>query len=521
MFASRIRTLSILTALLALLIMTGCVAAAPAADSGDMAAGDMTEMAGEGYPEEMIIGMGALPVTLVGNTVPSLQSRIFSKLLYDTLAVLNEETGAIDPVLLESMELVDDLTVRIVIKEGIQFHNGEILTAPGLAKSFELLRDADPQKFTWSFRQLNDYESYEVIDDYTMEFTLLEPIDRWANLFANHMPLAPDHLEAVGLDGYIEEPVGTGPYKFSSWQRDSYITLERWEDYPGGVPVIEKVTFRHMPEAAVRVAALQSGEIHIAAHVPPDQIESLTNEGFELYAGDSMQSMYVGINIYGRNEILNDVRVRQAMLYSVDLDGMWNTIAGGFGTKLDCQIVAPGGFGYNPDVQTYPYDPAKAKELLAEAGYPDGFTITGSATTGRYFRDRTFMEALAAQWAQVGIIVEMEYPESSVWLQELIDQTLPPIMNIGLNWYLSDNTTSMWGPVGDSSPDPAFLEMRAAKSVIVDPVEREAIVKDIAAYICDNAQALHAYTIPALYALSPGLPELSFSKSFEIFIPTE
>ena len=66
------------------------------------------------------------------------------------------------------MELVDDVTVRIVIKQGIEFHNGELLTAPGLAKSFELLRDADPQKFTWSFRQLNDYESYEVIDDYTM-----------------------------------------------------------------------------------------------------------------------------------------------------------------------------------------------------------------------------------------------------------------------------------------------------------------------------------------------------------------
>ena len=510
----------ILAALLALLVMSGCVAADDGGGAA-MPADDMGEMAEEGYPEEMIIGMGALPVTLVGNTVPSLQSRIFSKLLYETLAELNEETGAIDPVLLDSMELVDDVTVRIVITEGIEFHNGEKLTAPGLAKSFELLLAAEPQKFTWSFRQLNDFESYEVIDDYTMEFTLIEPIDRWANLFANHMPLAPDHLEAVGLDGYIEEPVGTGPYKFSSWQRDSYITLERWEAHPEGVPVIEKVTFRHMPEAAVRVAALQSGEIHIAAHVPPDQVDSLTSEGFELYAGDSMQSMYVGLNIYGRNEQLSDVRVRQAMLYALDLDGMYGTIAGGYGTKLECQIVAPGGFGYNPDVQSYPYDPEKAKALLAEAGYPDGFTITGSATTGRYFRDRTFMDALAAQWAQVGITVEMEYPESSVWLQELIDQTLPPIMNIGLNWYLADNTTSMWGPVGDTAPDPAFLEMAAAKRTIGDPVEREQVVKDIAAYICDNAQAVHAYTIPALYALAPNLPELSFSRSFEILIPTE
>ena len=519
MLGRRIRRVWIPAAVLALFVMSGCAAV----DTGGAQGGDApaTEMADEGYPDEMIIGMGALPVTLVGNTVPSLQSRIFSKLLYRTLAVLNEETGGIDPVLLESMELVDDVTVRIVIKQGIEFHNGETLTAPGLAKSFELLRDAEPQKFTWSFRQLNDYESYEVIDDYTMEFTLVEPIDRWANLFANHMPLAPDHLEAVGLDGYIEDPVGTGPYKFSSWQRDSYITLERWEAFPGDLPVIEKVTFRHMPEAAVRVAALKSGEIHVAAHVPPDQVESLTADGFELYAGDSMQSMYVGLNIYGRDEPMSDVRVRQAMLYAIDLDGMWNTIAGGYGTKLDCQIVAPGGFGYNAEVTSYPYDPEMAKALLAEAGYPDGFTVAGSATTGRYFRDRTFMDALAAQWAQVGITVEMEYPESSVWLQELIDQTLPPIMNIGLNWYLSDNTTSMWGALAENPPDPEFNEMVAAKRTIVDPVEREAVVKDIAAYICENAQAVHAYTIPALYALSPNLPELTFSKSFEVFVPSE
>ena len=475
----------------------------------------------ESYPEEMIVGMGALPVTLVGNTIPSLQSRIFSGLMYESLAVLNEETGVIEPNLLETMELVDDVTVQIKIKEGIQFHNGEQLTAPGLAKTFELLKASDPQKFTWSFRQLNDYDSYEVIDDYTMEFKLKEPIDRWANLFANHQPLAPDHLEAVGLDGYIEDPVGTGPYKFSSWQRDSFISLERWEDYPGDKPVIEQVTFRHMPEAAVRIAALRSGELHVAAHIPPDQVPSLLQDGYDLFVGDSMQSMYVGLDIWGRSEPLQDKRVRQAMLYAIDLEAMWNTIAGGYGTLLDCQIVAPGGFGYNPDVKRYPYDPDKARELLAEAGYPDGFTITGSATTGRYFRDRPFMDAVIAQWSQVGIEVEMEYPESSVWLQQLIDQTLPAIMNIGLNWYLNDNTSSMWTSAAENPPDPAFIEMVEEKRRTVDTVEREQMVKDIAAYACDNAQAIYAYTIPALYALSPNLPELSFNRSFQMSIPSE
>lgn len=519
------KLVGILGIVAALLVVSGCVGlnqgSMTPAEGPAEAAAPMAEDTAPNYPQEMVVGMGALPVTLVGNTIPSLQSRIFSKLMYETLAVLNEETGVIEPHLLETMELVDDTTVSIKIKEGLQFHNGEKLTAPGLAKTFELLKESDPQKFTWSFRQLNDYESYEVIDDYTMEFTLKEPIDRWANLFANHMPLAPDHLETVGLDGYTEDPVGTGPYKFSSWQRDSYITLDRWEEYPGPKPVIESVTFRHMPEAAVRVAALKSDEIHVAAHVPPDQVPSLLQDGFELYVGDSMQSMYVGIDIYGRSEILQDVRVRQAMLYAVDLEAMWKTIAGGYGTLLDCQIVAPGGFGYNENVKRYPYDPEKARQLLAEAGYADGFTITGSATTGRYFRDRTFMDALIAQWAQVGIQVEMEYPESSVWLQELIDQTLPLIMNIGLNWYLSDNTSSMWTSARENPPDPDFIEMVNEKRKLVDAAERERKVREIAAYSCENAQALYAYTIPALYALNTDLPELTFSKSFEMFIPSE
>lgn len=512
--------LGIISVLL-LTILAGCVpvdqgggAAAPSTQSGSPAVA-------EGYPEEMIVGMGALPVTLVGNAMPSLQDRIFARLMYEPLAVLNEETGAIEPYLLASIDLLDATTVRIKLKENIQFHNGEKLTAPGLAKTFELLKAAEPQKFTWSFRQLNDYESYEVIDEYTMEFKLKAPLDTWANLFANHLPLAPEHLEKVGLDGYTEEPVGTGPYKFVAWQRDSFISLERWEDYSGAKPVIKKVTFRHMPESAVRVAALRSNEIHVAAHVPPDQISGLLADGYKLYAGDSMQSMYVGLDIWGRTEPLQDVRVRQAMLYAIDLEAMWKTIAGGYGTLLDCQIVAPGGFGYNPDLKRYPYDPEKARTLLAEAGYPDGFTIKGSSTTDRYFRDRTFMDAVVAQWAQIGIQIEMEYPESSVWLQQLIDQTLPPIMNIGLNWYLLDNTSSMWTSAAENPPDPAFIEMVNEKKAIVDPVEREKKVQDIAAYSCENAQAIFAYTIPALYVLSPNLPELTFNKSFVMSIPSE
>ena len=471
------------------------------------------------YPDEMVIAIGALPVTLVGNTIPSLQSRLFSRLMYGQLAALNDATGQVEPEHLESMTLVDDTTVEIKLKKDIVFHNGETLDANGLKKTFDILSNLDPAKFTWKFTGFKDYEDTgTVIDDYTMRFKLTAPIDRWASAFT-FMPLAPAHLEKVGLDGYTDDPVGTGPYEFVEWTRDSFIRLTRWNDNPGPKPVIKDVELRHVPEAAVRVAGLKAGEFHLIAAAPPENVPGLIKDGFNIFVGDSMQSMYIGFDIYGSNEALRDKRVRQALLYALDMDAMHETIAGGYGTRLQCQIVAPGGFGYNEDlVGRYDYDPVKAKELLEAAGYGDGFDLPGSATTARYFRDRSLMDAIAAQWSAIGINVDMSYPESAEWLQLLINATLPDgFMNIGLNWYLADNTTSMWG----AASDPSFADMRTAKGVITDPVAREAKVKEIAAYICDEAQALHAYTIPNVFAYSSDMPSISASKSFELQIPTE
>lgn len=173
-------------------------------------------MAEEGYPDEMVVGMGTLPVTLVGNTIPWLQSRIFSTLMYEALAVLNEEMGAIELNLLESMELLDDTTVRIVIKEDIRFHNGEQLNAPRLARTFEFLKNAEPQKFTWSFRQLNDYESYEVIDDYTMEFKLIKqlmfgPISLPTTCLSHQTTWKPLVLMATLKNLWERDPISLSP----------------------------------------------------------------------------------------------------------------------------------------------------------------------------------------------------------------------------------------------------------------------------------------------------------------------
>ncbi|MCY4528854.1 MAG: ABC transporter substrate-binding protein [Chloroflexi bacterium] len=507
--------------------------AAMKADEARMTAMEAVEAAEAAYrgPDSITIAVGALPANLVANVIPSLQSRITSRLIYGQLAALNDETGQIEPELAESYGFLPGSTdtVELKLRQDITFHNGETLDAHGLLKSFELMM-SETAEVAWAFRVLDRYvdpadrlgtlnEAVTVVDDYTLHFKLRLVDDTWANAFT-FMPLPPVHLETVGPAGYSEEPIGTGPYKFVSWERDNYIQLTRWEDYPGPKPVIKNIRIRHVPEAAVRVAGLKAGEFDIITATPPENVPGLISDGFKIFVGDSTQSMYIGFNIYGRSDPLSNKLVRQALLYAVDMDGIYETVAGGYGSRLQCQIVAPGGFGYNADlVGRYDYDPDKAKELLAEAGYGDGVTIKGSVTNARYFRDRPLMDALVSQWSQVGVSVDLQYLESSEWLQQLINQTLPEgIMNIGLNWYLADNTTSMWG---DGQADPAFKEMRDAKAMITDPVAREAEVKRIAEQICENAQALHAYTIPSVLSFGPSLPDISASKSFELKIPSQ
>ena len=402
--------------------------------------------------------------------IPSLQSCITARLIYGQLAALNDVTGAFEPEYLEHYKLLDDgVTVEIKLKEGITFHNGETLDAHGLKKSIDLLLDSDPQKFTWSYRALqqNNYkygtpnddgsrDRMTVVDDLTLHLELISPTATWARPF-DFMVLAPNHLEAVGLDGYLEAPVGTGPYKFVEWERDNFIQLTRWEDYPGPKPVIKNIRIVHRPEAAVRVAGLKAGEFDIITATPPENVPGLISDGFRIFVGDSTQSMYIGFNIYGRSEPLKDKRLRQVLLYAVDMDGIYETVAGGYGTRLQCQIVAPGGFGYNPDlVGRYDYDPDKAKQLLAEAGYGDGVTLKGSVHQRPVLprSGHLWMRSWPSGW-QVGVNVDLASISNRLSGSSSSSTRPYPtrIMNIGLNWYLADNTTSMWG---NGLADPAF-----------------------------------------------------------------
>ena len=272
------------------------------------------DAAAAAYPESITIAVGALPANLVANVIPSLQSRITSRLIYGQLAALNDMTGQIEPELAESYGFIEGSTdtVELKLKQNIMFHNGEHLDAHGLLKSFELMM-TETAEVAWAFRGLDDYvdpadrvgtlnDAVKVIDDYTLHFKLREPVDRWANAFT-FMPLPPAHLEEIGPAGYSEEPVGTGPYKFVEWERDNYIQLTRWDDYPGPKPVIKDIRIRHVPEAAVRVAGLRAGEFDLITAAPPGKRARAHFRGLqsEMHRFVSEEMAYIEYQRYKRS----------------------------------------------------------------------------------------------------------------------------------------------------------------------------------------------------------------------------
>ncbi len=466
---------------------------------------------------EVQAALGAIPVNLIGGLIPSQQSRIVSKLLYDSVAERPGGSGALQPAL--GSWSVDGLEVTIDLREDVKFHNGESLSADGVKYVIDTLTEGNAE-LAFNYGRFNDYTDITVVDGNTLKFTLEKATANWLNPFRDMMPLAPDYLREVGIDEFNDGPVGTGPFQFVEWRREDSLTLDRFEDYWRAKPQIDKIIFLHMPEGSVRVAALEAGQVQISAGLAPNQVPRLLSKGFTVFTGESFQTQTVWIDPGQRSEPTQDLRVRQAILHAIDLPRIHDSIVGGFGTLMDGQMgTAESAVAYNHDISRYEYDPERAKALLAEAGYPNGFTIGASATTGRYFRDLQFMTAMASQLEEVGIKVDMETPESAEWIRQLINNELPALYNIGMNWHPGDHVCN--NRFISEGGDPVITELCDTLRGVTDDDERNQLLREAAQHIHDQAQALYAYTIPTVYGLAPGLPPITFGMGFEMFIATE
>ncbi len=339
-------------------------------------------------------------------------SQVLRNNITETLVRVSPETGEIVPGLATAWERTAPETFRFTLREGVTFHDGTPFTGEAVAAA---LTRAQSEALNCSLRNsklgTNPY-TVAVIDDLTVEVTGERPDPTIPYRMA---VLDIGSPAATPADAKTDAPVGTGPYKFVSWQRGQLITLEANADYWGDAPSIANVTITSRAEPSVRAAMVDTGEADIAFGIAPQDATSPLDKTY-LNAEETF------IRMDTRLEPFSDIRVRRAANLAIDRDAMIGTIFHADAQKAT-QMIIPSVNGWSPDIEPWPYDPELARQLIAEAK-ADGVDVDSEIVMyGRTAQFPNVLEALEATQAMlmdVGLNVRLEMMEPSVWLQHLL-----------------------------------------------------------------------------------------------------
>ncbi len=373
-------------------------AAAAEAAAADAMQPEESEEAPSGEPGAITIAVTTEPSTLDPQAVNDRSSRVVTANLFESLLGRNAATELVPVLATDFPEAVDDDTWRFSIREGVTFHDGSELNAQAVADS--LNRMLHPDYETQRSSYIRNISSAEVVDDYTVDIHT-DGINAVLPLQIAQLPvIAPGTADTVG-----ENPVGTGPYVFDSWDRGQQISAVRNADYWGDAPSIERFTVRFIPDKQTSLAALQAGEVDLVLDILPEQVDLVPQP----LSVPATEFSYMTINAY--REELSSPEVRVALNLAVDKDLLAETLYEGYARPNNAQHLAPGMLGFNPNLGPHPYDPDRAAQLVVDAGYPDGFRIDIYAPIGRYLRGVETAQFVAQSLNDIGLDARVQLAE--------------------------------------------------------------------------------------------------------------
>lgn len=397
--------------------------------------GDGGSSGGDGdIPEEVVIMQGVDANTLdplLRNATPEFNINVH---VFDMFTKRNPQTLEVEPHIVTEWKTIDDLTWEFKLVEGATFHNGDPVNADAAIYSFERCAKGKigEQPVVQTITRLIGYESAEKIDDYTFRVKTSKPAAIFPDLLTSFEIIPPSVYTDADADTIAKvqrEPVGSGPYKLVEWVKDDHITLEAYENYWGPKPKVKRVIFRPVPELSSRVVALQNGEANIIVNVAPDLVPQLdAGENTRVSQVTGGRIIFIGIRC--DKPPFDDKRVRQALNYAVDFDSIRTALLNGAGERAATIVNPP---HQHPDLKPYPYDPERARALLQEAGVPEGFEVTMDAPNGRYIKDAEMAQAIAQNFQDIGLNVNLRVLEWSVYAGELLPSGNPdPLFFLGL-----------------------------------------------------------------------------------------
>jgi peptide/nickel transport system substrate-binding protein len=422
--------------------------------------------------------------------------------VYDML-VWRDSEGELIPALAESWEFLEPTVLEMKLRQGVKFHNGDEFKADDVVFTFERLMDeANPVPLSTYVK--GSVETIEKIDDYTIRITTPNPRALIIAELSRIMIVPKDAVEQA-QDEFGLKPVGTGPYKFVRWDKNEKIVYEAFDDHWRGRPRVDNIIFTIMPEDFARFAALKTGEVDIISNLPPERIDEV-NSTPNIHAATvhSARNIFIGMNTW--EPPFNEVKIRQAVNYAVDISLIVETIFDGhaYPNGSACNKTLT---GYDPNFVGYEYDPEKAKALLTEAGYPNGFEVNFWGTNGRYVKDKEVQEAVGAMLAEVGIRVKHNMPEWAEYWGKYAPGELDGLMFLGTGNPLIDCDMTMTyrfysktaGQYFNSPELDALIELEQSE---VDPEVRRQIFVEIQEYLKENAAWLFMYDQEDLYGVN-------------------
>jgi len=464
--------------------------------------------------DTLTVALPSEPLGLVGSQVGTLVSNIPICNIAEGLITVTPD-GTYEPLLAEKYEQIDERSYRFYLKKGVKFHNGEEMKAEDVVCS---LHEAALSPSVKHASAAIDPDGFEIEDDYTVIVRTTEayaPIIACLSHSANSIVNAKAWKEK-GED-FVRNPVGTGPYKFVSWTSGESIVLERFEDYHREKAKSKNLVFRIMPEAASRVVELESGGVDVIGDVPASDLKRFKESDgkFLVYSKPGMRIYPIIMN--EESELFSNKTLRQAMRYATNVDDMISVVWEGAATHVDT-VMPPSIDGYTEDLTKYDYNPEKAKELMAEAGYPDGFTC--KLITSEASENVKLAEVLQAQWKEIGITVEIDQMENAAWLTRQnnldFDLTVCPTNNsVGdadgnfTKMFLSTNKGNAGNFAAYNNPetDELILGARAES----DPEKRRDMYQKLQQIIADDAAWIPA-GVPDLQVVTGGSV-----KGFELY----
>lgn len=361
---------------------------------------------------------------------------------FDTLVRFRPDTTQVEPSLAESWTVsADGLVWTFKLRRGVRFHDGTPFNSEAVVFNYQRQADAKHPyhhgAFEYAGFTFQNVKSVTAVDAQTVRFTLSA---RFAPFITNMAMFStgiasPTAIRKFGKD-FFKNPVGTGPFKFVEWVQKDHVTWEANREYWAGRPCVDRLIVRGIPDNTVRLLEMERGTVHMMDQVnPPDYDRIRRNQNLALFTGPGLNVGYVAMNV--EKEPFNDVRIRRAVNHAVNKAALVRAFYGGIGQPAK-NPMPPTIWGYNDAVKPYEYSVAKAKQLLAEAGYPNGFSTElwwPNRARPYLTQPPKIAEALQQQLAQAGIRAKLVTMEWGTYLKRTSEAEHPMAI---LGW-IGDN----------------------------------------------------------------------------------